>query len=201
MADKVVAKNSDVKFTPHEEGQYVAQCVDVIDLGEAVVSFPGTPDYLAKKCALVFRTGEKNPETGHYVDVSQEFTVSMGEKANLRKFLEQWRGKAYTNDQANEGVPVDKLCGQPALLTVGHKESKKGRTYAVIVSAVPVPKQMRDNLSDYLGEYKRDAWWADKKKENATAAAKLRADAGVRPTEPEDEDQSLDMGDDDDLPF
>src|SRR5690349_9680772 len=131
MADKVTATNQDSKFKPHREGNdFLGLCVDVIDLGETTVAFPNKPTYLAQKCALVFRTGEKNPETGDYIDVSAEFTVSMGEKANLRKFLESWRGKPYTQEQIDAGVPVDKLEGNWALLAVAHKKSAKGRTYA-----------------------------------------------------------------------
>ena len=96
-------------------------------MGESVQDFADKPKYLAQKCALVFRTGEKNEETSSYIDVSGEFTLSMGEKANLRKFLEQWRGKPYTVEQVDAGVPLDKLVGNWALLTVAHKKSAKGR--------------------------------------------------------------------------
>ena len=33
MADKVRATNKDSKFKPHDDGQFVGQCVDVVDLG------------------------------------------------------------------------------------------------------------------------------------------------------------------------
>ena len=83
------------EFLPHPEGQFVAVCCDVIDLGEKVDDYPGTPPKLSPKCALVFRTGEKNADTSEAIDIAQEYTVSMGEKANLRKALESWRGKPY----------------------------------------------------------------------------------------------------------
>lgn len=185
MADKVTAKSSDAKFKPHPEGQFVGQCVDCIDLGEAVVDFTGKPKYLAQKCALVFRTGEKNPDTGDFIDVSSEFTVSMGELANLRKFLQQWRGKPYTEDQIDAGVPLDKLVSNWSLLTVAHKLSKKGRTYAVIVSGVGVPKQMREGLKDYP-DYVREDFWAERRDENAKAARLFRQEIGAEENEPTD---------------
>lgn len=173
MADKVTAKNSDAKFKSHDEGQFVGQCVDCVDLGECVQDFADKPKYLAQKCALVFRTGEKNDETGEFIDVSAEFTVSMGEKANLRKFLEQWRGKPYTQEQVDEGVPLDRLVGNWALLTIAHKKSAKGRTYAVIVSGVGVPKQMQGGLTPYAG-YVRAKYMEEKKAEYAAAAGAYR---------------------------
>ena len=210
MADKVTAKNSDAKFQSHPEGQFLGQCVDVIDLGEAVQDFADKPKYLAQKCALVFRTGEMNAGAAEAIDLTAEFTVSMGEKANLRKFLEQWRGKPYLPDEVEDGVPLDKLEGNWALLTVAHKLSKKGRTYAVIVSAVGVPKQMRSGLVSYTG-YTRPDYLLQKKAEYSLEATAYRLSIGAPsgrnqvvgsmgdpgPQEPEPEFGATD----DDLPF
>src|SRR5579864_255671 len=109
IADPVVAKGNDSKFRPHPEGQFVGQCVDVIALGESVEEFAGQPQRLVQKCALVFRTGERNEDIGEFIDIAREFTVSMGEKANLRKFMEQWRGRPYTAEQIEAGVPLHKM--------------------------------------------------------------------------------------------
>jgi hypothetical protein len=203
MADKITARNSDAKFKAHPKGQFVAQCVDAIDLGEKVEDYPGTPSKLSHKCALVFRTGEINAETGEIIDVSREFTVSMGELANLRKFLEQWRGKAYTEDQVMEGVPLDKLTDQWALISIDHKTSGKGRTYSVIVTIAGVPKQMQGSLPTFPN-YERAKYWEDRKKEYLDASTKFRVTAGAdKPRQ-----QSTDFDDfpgaleeDDDLPF
>ena len=91
--------------------------MDVIDLGEKVEDFAGKPKKLSHKCALVFRTGEVNAETGELIDISGEYTVSMGELAKLRQMLETWRGKAYKEDELDD-VPLDKPEGNSALLSV-----------------------------------------------------------------------------------
>ena len=174
MSDMITAKAAESTFRAHPEGQFVAQCIDCIDLGEKVQDFPGTVPYLAPTCAIVFRTGERNEETGEFIDVSKEYTVSMGEKANLRKDLTQWRGKAYTQDQIDAGVPLDKLTGNHALLTVSHRTSGKGKTYANITAIVGIPKQMAGSVEKFTG-YVRDEWWAKKKEESATAADAFRA--------------------------
>lgn len=175
MSDSITAKGSDAKFRPHPEGQFVAVAVDTIDLGDNVESFAGQPSKLAHKCAIVFRTGEKNEQTGEYIDIAREFTVSMGEKANLRKFLEQWRGKPYQTAQIEEGVPLHKLTGQPALLTIAHKVSGQGRTYANITACVGVPKQMANSIAQH-GDYQRADYWNEKKKAYAEAARKFRVE-------------------------
>lgn len=178
MADRLSAKNSDSKFRPHPEGQFVGQCVDVIDLGEKVSEFPGKATSLSHKCALVFRTGEVNLETGELVDIAQEYTVSMGEKANLRKALESWRGKPYSEEECDAGVPLDKLEGQYALVGVGNKTSGSGKKYGYIISLVAIPKQMKKDLPGFA-QYERAKYWEDRRADYAKAAQKFRDDIGA----------------------
>lgn len=201
MSDTITATATASKFKPHPDGQFVAQCVDTIDLGEKVQDFPGSTPYLAKCCALVFRTGERNEETGEFIDVAKEYTVSMGEKANLRKDLEQWRGKPYTKEQVEAGVPLDKLTGNHALITVAHRVSGKGRTYANITAIVGVPKQMASTVETFSG-YERADYWSQKKQEYAEAAAKFREqNAPKKGAEFEDFPDALADEEGDDLPF
>ena len=204
MSDTILAKGTESKFAPHPEGQFVGQCVDVLALGDKVQDFPGTEPYLAPTCALVFRTGEQNHETGECIDIAREFTVSMGEKANLRKFLEQWRGRPYTKEQVTAGVPIDKLTGQHALLSVAHRTSGKGRVYANITACVGVPKAMLATVTAYT-DYVRAEYWETKKQEYAEAAARFKADQSPKATKHDgtfdDFPAALEDDDDSNLPF
>jgi hypothetical protein len=199
MSDPINAKGNDSKFRPHDSGQFVAQCVDCIDLGDSVEQYKDQPAKLAHKCVLVFRTGERNEETGDYIDIGREFTVSMGEKANLRKFLEQWRGSPYTTEQVEQGVPLHKLTSQHALLTVAQQVSKQGRKYAMITACVGVPKQMKDGIGQYT-DYVRAEYWTEKKKTYAEAARKFRAEQAPSSAD-DDFDESQAQDDSDSLPF
>lgn len=201
MPDQITATGSPSTFKAHSEGQYVGQCVDTINLGEKVQDFPGTKPYLAPTCALVFRTGEINEDTGEFIDIAKEYTVSMGAKANLRKDLEQWRGKAYTPEQIEAGVPLDKLTGNHALLTVSHRTSGKGRTYANITAIVGIPAQMKAAVTKY-NDYTRAEYWETRKKEYAEAAAKFRAENAPKQKAADFDDFPAALNDtDDDLPF
>lgn len=199
MPDTITAKGgSDAKYKSHPEGQFVAQCVDAIDLGERVEKYQDQPEKLAHKCALVFRTGEVNDATGDLIDVSREFTVSMHENAGLRAFLTQWRGKPYTAEQVQQGVPLHKLAGQYALITVSHKQSGNGRTYANITACVGVPAAMRSSLPAFP-KYERADYWQTRKDEYATGAKAFRSKQAAPPSDEFDDSQAQD--DDDDLPF
>lgn len=177
MADSMTAKSAGGEFQIHEEGQFVAQCMDVIDMGEELSEFPGKPPKLVPKCAFIYRTGETNT-AGEFIDLVAEFTVSLGDLANLRKYLEQWRGKPLTPQQITDGVPLEKMEGTWALLTVAHKTSKKGRTYAIIVSAVGVPKMMQKNLPQFP-PYVRAKYLLNKKAKNAVESAAYREKIGA----------------------
>ena len=200
VSDQINARGSDSKFTPHPVGQFVAQCVDVVNLGETVQTFPGTPDYLVQKCAIVFRTGERNEETGEFIDISQEFTVSLGAKANLRKLLEPWRGAPYEAKQIEEGVPLHKLTGNHGLLTVAQKTSGKGRKYALITACVGIPKQMESSVTKYL-DYKRADYWAERAKGYAELVKKFRTEHATTTTDDSEFDESQQSVEPDDLPF
>jgi hypothetical protein len=168
--------------------------VDVIDLGERVKSFVGKAEKISPVCALVFETGEVN-EDGNPHAIQKEFTVSMFERAGLRQFLEAWRGKSYTEAEAQAGVPLNKLVGHAALVSVEHKTSASGRVYATFRTIGPLPKAIA--VPD-IPPYVRADYWADRKTEYAAEVAKHRPPA---PQEFADVPDALQDGNDDDLPF
>lgn len=188
MADSVTA--SVEQYPTHDEGQFAAVCADVIDLGQRVEQYQNKPAKLAPKCALVFLTNSQ----GEVKDISAELTVSMGDKANLRILLEAWRGKSYTPEQAAAGVPLDKLVGHGALISVEHKRSGKGKIYAKIKTIAPLPKEM---TAPSLNGYARPDFWAARKKAYADEAARFQQSVVARSEHPEQPVED----DDDDLPF
>lgn len=197
--DEVTAKDSGGNFTPHPEGQFSMLCVDVVNLGVNVEVFPGQEPREVAKVALVFASGERQADESLTL-VTTEMTLSANEKANLRKFLESWRGKSYTPEQAEAGLPVNKLYGQSALVSIEHVTTRKGRKFAKIVSIGPLPKGLPGTDGKVLIEYERPRFLEDRKTAYAQALAKhraMRGDETPTPEQPvEDEDDSLEV-----LPF
>jgi hypothetical protein len=190
MADQVTAQDKGQSFIAHAEGTgFASVCADVIDLGARVEMWPGQPTRIVDKVALVYRTDTE----GETKDIAFEASVSMNERAKLRGLLEKWRGKSYTDAEAKKGVPLDKLVGHGALLSVEHKTSGKGRVYAVISSIAPLPKQMDKPVLD---GYVRAKFWEERKAAYKAEATKW-ATAQV-----EEEDYDKLSGDDPDaIPF
>lgn len=85
----------------------------------------------------VFKEGEEPKPFA----ISQEYTLSMSEKANLRKLVESMKGQAFTETEA-EDFDILSLIGTSCLLNVIHKTSQKGKPYAKIQGATPLPKGM-----------------------------------------------------------
>jgi hypothetical protein len=133
-------------FKKVDAGNYAARCYSMIHIGSLEEEFQG----VKKLCNKVRITWELPTELAVFKEengeqpfsVSKEFTLSMHEKATLRKFLESWRGKGFTEEEAKR-FDVSKLIGAPCMLNIIHKESKTGKTYADISSVSTMPKGLQ----------------------------------------------------------
>ncbi len=199
--DTATAKDTAGNFKPHSEGQCAVLCVDVVNLGTKVEEYPGQPVREVDKAVLVFASGERQEEDDSLVLVTAEMTLSMNEKANMRRFLESWRGKSYTAEQADEGVPLEQLQGQAALVSIEHVITKRNRKFAKIKSVSPLPKAMDALSNEILEEYTRPPFFEDRKKEYADGVRKYRAEVGVAPDDVPDDECGNGDEEEDDLPF
>lgn len=171
MADNITARG-EPGYTPAPEGQYQAVCADVIDLGERLEQFQGNTPKIVRKAAIVFQLSEINPDTDKPFEPSVEKTVAFGPSAGLRKFLSQWRGKAYTDSEAAAGVPLAKLVGVNAILQIEHKVSASGRTYAKISNIMP-PMAKMPKLT--VKDYERSEHWLQRRADYAQEVQRFRA--------------------------
>lgn len=141
----IIASNTGTNFTPVPAGTYAARCYSMIHIGTVTENYMGEDKEMNKVRITwelptelkVFK--EENGEQPY--SVSKEFTLSMHEKANLRKFLEGWRGKGFTEEEA-KSFDITKLLGKPCLLSIIHKANKQGNQYATISGVSTLPKGM-----------------------------------------------------------
>jgi hypothetical protein len=128
-------------------GMHVARCYQMIEIGTVTEIVLGN-SVTHPKVRIGWELPEErrvfNEEKGEQPFViSKEFTLSMHEKATLRKILESWRGKGFSEDEA-KGFDITKLLGVPCMLNIIHKQGKDGtKTYEEITSVVPLPKSMK----------------------------------------------------------
>lgn len=139
----IEATTNSVKRELIPAGNYIARCFSMIHIGTIEEEIQKEKKLLNK----VRITWELPTETRVFDEskgeqpmiISKEYTLSMHEKANLRRDLESWRGKAFTEDQA-KSFDITKLLGVPCMINIIHKSSTTGTKYATISSITPIPK-------------------------------------------------------------
>lgn len=150
---KVSGGGGDFKTLP--AGSHIAICNMVVDLGLQ----PGSGMYPDPKQKIYVRFEVPTERVEYERDgkkydgpgvIGNFFTASMHEKANLRKQLEGWRGRKFSDEEA-ENFDVSSILGKACMLSV--VENVKGdKVYANIASigalpkGIPTPKPENDLL-------------------------------------------------------
>lgn len=120
-------------------GNHVARCVRLCDLGTQTSTFQGKPKRQRKVYVEFELLNERDAEGCRHV-VGKRYTLSSSEKSNLRKDLESWRGKRFTDeDFAQGGFELRNILGAAALVSVMHTE-RDGTTYSDAKTISPLPK-------------------------------------------------------------
>lgn len=131
----------DSQFTPVPQGNHVAVCYRVIDLGTQRGEYMGKENF-RHKLLISWEIPDEKMQDGRPFTIGQRFTWSTSEKATLRSLLESWRGKAFTEaDFGPGGFDIQKVIGVGCMLNVVHA-LKGGKTYANIASVAKLPKGM-----------------------------------------------------------
>jgi hypothetical protein len=125
---KIRGNNSNFEACPEFTGKAV--CVDVTPLRKQQSQF-GERDVFK----LVFEVDLDKEDGGRFCVWSHNFTPSLNEKANFRKFLRSWFGRDLMESEMAE-FDTETLIGKPAQLVVVH-EHKEGEVYANIAACTP----------------------------------------------------------------
>lgn len=144
----MIAKDSGGgSFEQAPVGTHVARCIKLIDIGTTLQEFQGE----AKKrhqIIIGWELPNELMETGEYAGqpftVSDFYTLSLHEKANLRQALKNWRGRDFTESEL-EGFDVKNILGAPCMLSVTHND--KGRSEVGGVMALPKGTTVPDAIN------------------------------------------------------
>jgi hypothetical protein len=74
--------------------------------------------------------------------ISKNFTLSLAEKATLRKDLVSWRGRDFTRQEL-DGFELKNVLGAWAMINVSKTLGNNGKEYTNIANINPVPKQIK----------------------------------------------------------
>ena len=137
----ITAKNTGGNFELVPAGNHIARCYSMIEIG-TIHDETYNVDRKVVRISWELPNERKvfNPEKGEQpFSIHKKYTLSLSEKANLRKDLESWRGKGFTEKEA-EKFDITKLLGVTCMLNVIHKAAANGNLYANVVGISPIPK-------------------------------------------------------------
>lgn len=115
-------------------GTFVAVCYRFIDIGTQANEYMGEQK-IQRKVLLSWELADELMSDGRPFTASKQYTWSMHEKAALRKDLESWRGKAFTDEDFDgpNAFNTKKLLGAPCMLSITHT-TKGDKTYSNVAN-------------------------------------------------------------------
>lgn len=138
-------------FVPPPSGLQRAVCCDVVELG--IVDSAFGPK---RKIKLVWQS-ENKMDNGKPFLIQQRYTATLHPKGTLRPALESWRGKALTEEEAND-FDLEILLEKNCQILVVHN-TKDGVTYGNVQSIVPPPKGVAHlKVTDYTRVCDREGY-------------------------------------------
>ena len=138
-------------------GTAIARCIKIIDIGTQKGEWQGKAT-IKRQCVIGWELPTELMTDGEYqgkpFTVSRFYTASLGEKANLRKDLENWRGRAFT-DQELGGFDSKNIIGKPCMLSLTANDKNKVRVTGVMAApkGMPVPDQVNKSVYFSLDEF------------------------------------------------
>ena len=131
-------------------GTSQAVCYDIWDIGFQEGEWQGKK-IVNHKVIIGFEITELVPKgefEGKHMTINNFYTLSLASKANLRKHLEGWRGKAFT-EQELEKFDIEKLIGVNCMLNIIHNENGKAKIVGI--------SRLMNGLIPLIAENKRSS--------------------------------------------
>ena len=128
-------------FPPLEAGSYRAICYGIVVLG---TTYNPVFDNAQTKILFLWELPDERIEINNEDKpraISNTYTLSLNEKANLRQMLAGWRGRDFTEEEL-QGFDLVNVLGAPCLLSTTIGVSKQGREFAKVSSVAKLPKGM-----------------------------------------------------------
>lgn len=170
-------------YPPHRTGLMPLALCDIIDMGERVDTMNGETK-IKHECKLAFVSGDLRDDGKPQVLYCKAFTLpGFHERSNLRKFLETWNGKKFSDaelpnrDTGNPGPDLRAYVGRIGTGNVIHVDRKGGGVLAQVTSVMPPMDGMvtSDAIKAALKGYTRGGWVAKAREQNAAGVAAWRA--------------------------
>lgn len=155
--------NPESKYEIVPNGTFLARCFSIIDLWTQEDTYKWELKH-NRKVSIKFELPTKKDSQWNPFVIYVDHNFFLGEKTNLMKFLVAWRWRAFTKDELEDFHIYKEFLNKPCQITVEHKESATGNTYAKISSISPVmewiecPPRINDITWLNLEHFNRDSF-------------------------------------------
>lgn len=135
-------------FESTPPGSHLARCYRIVDLGTQKSEYMGQVKYLHKIMLGWEIFGDKDDGTpllmrdGRPFAIFKNYTMSWSDKATLRKDLQSWRGKPFSQEEMRR-FDLKTILGVHCMLNVIERQGADGKTYVNVDSITPVPQVIR----------------------------------------------------------
>ena len=148
-----IAKDTggDGNFKRVPAGVFIGRCYSLIDLGTQLTSgqYGEKEQHKIRISWELFGDDDEGNPLTIAVDgkempltITKSYTVSLHEKATLRKELAAWRGKDFTEEEA-KSFDVSKLVGAYCMINVVTSETN-GKIYSNVGGITPLPGALKN---------------------------------------------------------
>lgn len=133
-------------------GTHVARCVKMIDIGTQKGEYQGKPT--SKRQVIIgWELPTELMTEGEYAGkpfaVSKFYTQSLGEKANLRKDLANWRGRDFTPEEL-AGFDAKGILGKGCMVSLTENDKQRVRVTGIMALPKGLPLPPQANPTVYL---------------------------------------------------
>lgn len=137
-----VPKDEGGNYERCPEGNHVAVCVGITDLGTHQEAYEGQAPRDRRKVRITWEIAEERTSDNKAFKISKTYNLSMNEKATFRKDLESWRGQKFTPEELG-AWELRRLLSVGCMLNIIHAEGSNGKTYANVAGIARLPKGMK----------------------------------------------------------
>lgn len=206
MPNITASDNGGKEFKKLPPGAHFAICNMMVDCGLQ-------PGFQGKPQRKVYIRWEVPDERVEYekdgiqhegpCSIGKFYTLSLSDKATLRKDLENWRGKTFTDAEA-KGFNITAVLGKTCQLMVTHAESN-GKTYANVTGVMGISRDQAARAKTARPENELLAFSVDDPDQDAYDALpswlREKIDSRIQEGKESSVASTADEDFDDDIPF
>ena len=157
----IVKDTGNGNFEQAPAGTHLGRCIKLIDLGTQEGEYQGQATF-KRQIIIGWELPSELMQNGEYAGqpftVSKFYTASLSEKANLRKDLENWRGRAFTDEELR-GFDMKNILGKPCMLSIVLNEKNNARVGGVMAAPKGMSLPETSSQVTYFASKKASSIW------------------------------------------